>query len=231
MSPTLHPKRHDDVDPEANPTGEQLLNRLSRPYRVWVPTGKSLVLGNSQDPEKELNVGPVMADAIPVFKRMSGGGAVLLSPGCLCLGLRFAKRSELSIQDYFTKGSGLIRAIVAAKLGLELHSRGISDLVGGAGRETGLRKVAGCAMYMPRDFVLYLVSILVTPDFGDMEKYLSHPSKEPEYRAGRSHGEFLSGLALLAGKPVLPTEMIPWFEAEIPAALGPELDWALCGIA
>lgn len=228
MSLNLHPLRHGEVPPDSNPTGEQLLDRLSRPYRIWVPAGKALVLGNSQDPEKELNLDPVRADSVPVFKRMSGGGAVLLSPGCLCVGLRFAKRKELSIQEYFAMGSGLIQSIVAERLGVELMSRGISDLVCGDGPEPGLRKVAGCAMYMPRDFVLYLASILVAPDFGDIEKYLAHPSKEPGYRSGRRHRDFLTGLAMLADKPVLPEEMIPWFEAGTLAALGPELDWEMC---
>jgi lipoate---protein ligase len=242
MSDSLQPLRHTDVPSSGNPTGEQLLDRTVRPYRVWVPVGKAIVLGNSQQPEKELNLEAVRRDGIPVHKRMSGGGAVLLSPGCLCLGLRFAKRKELSIQEYFAKASAVISEVVAQRLGLELRLRGTSDLacVNGAGPLAALgtriaegeavdgigeRKVAGCALYMPRDFVLYLVSILVDPDFADIEKYLAHPSKEPEYRSGRSHSDFLGGLSPLSGKPIRPPEMIPWFEAKIPESPELDLDW------
>lgn len=249
MTESIQPLRHGEVPPETNPTGEQLLDRLQRPYRVWVPQGKAIVLGNSQEAEKELNVEAVRRDGIAVHKRMSGGGAVLLSPGCLCLGLRFAKRKELSIADYFAKASALISGVVEYELGLELRLRGTSDLAcrepqgiamaEAAALVKGLaeaaqdmpgiseRKVAGCALYMPRDFVLYLVSILVDPDFADIEKYLAHPSKEPEYRSGRSHGDFLGSLAALSGRPVTAMEMIPWFEKKIPAEPGLDLDWEL----
>jgi lipoate---protein ligase len=246
MTEPIIPLRHGDVPAESNPTGEQLLDRVRRPYRVWVPQARAIVLGNSQEAEKELNVEAVRRDGIAVHKRMSGGGAVLLSPGCLCLGLRFAKRKELSIADYFAKASALISGVVGRELGLELRLRGTSDLAcaisAGPGRprsdlamglaETAAaaagiseRKVAGCALYMPRDYVLYLASILVDPDFTDIEKYLAHPSKEPEYRSGRSHGDFLGCLAGLSGKPVTAAEMIPWFEKKIPAEPGLDLDW------
>ena len=103
----------------------------------------------------------------------------------------------------------------------------LNGLAEAAAEATGIseRKVAGCALYMPREYVLYLVSILVDPDFSDIEKYLAHPSKEPEYRSGRRHGDFLGGLAALSGKAVTAAEMVPWFEKKIPAEPGLDLDW------
>ncbi|MDQ3000483.1 MAG: hypothetical protein M3Y08_04385 [Fibrobacterota bacterium] len=243
MSGTLIPLRHHEVPPAENPTGERLLDRSERPYRVWVPDGNVVVLGNSQDPEKELNVEAVTRDRIPVHKRMSGGGAVLLSPGCVCLGLRFAKRKELSIHDYFAKATALISEVVRERLGLELRLRGTSDLAcspspggalgilsGQAEVSTGVdgsteRKVAGSSLYMPRDFVLYLTSILVDPDFSAIGKYLAHPSKEPDYRAGRDHSEFLGALGPLSGKIVHAWELTACFEQKILAVPGLDLDW------
>jgi lipoate---protein ligase len=250
MPDAIEPLRSTDVDPAVNPTGEQLLDRAQAPFRVWVPGAQAIVLGNSQAPEMELNLDAVRQDGIPVHKRMSGGGAVLLSPGCLCLGLRFAKRKELGIHDYFAKASTLISAIVKDHLDLELRLRGTSDLAcklpvrdtgmidpGSAETESSVqglmeRKVAGCAMYMPRDYVLYLVSILVEPDFTAIEKYLAHPTKEPEYRSGRTHRDFLAGLGPLTaetrgGRPLNPGDMISWFTQKIPDWPGLDLDWEL----
>jgi lipoate-protein ligase A len=218
-TPPLKILRHEDVDPLRNPTGEILLSRSVKPYKVWIPDSNCIVLGNSQDPEKELRVDEIARDGIPVFKRMSGGGAVLLSSGCLCVGLRFAKQKGLHIQDYFSMGSDLIRAVVSGVMGADLQPRGISDLVAGD------RKVAGCALYMPRDFVLYLVSILFDPHFPDIEKYLAHPSKEPEYRSGRSHQDFLAGLAEFAPKGITAAGLASVFEREIPPVLNGHLDW------
>lgn len=223
MTEPLHPIRHSDRDPAADPTGERLLDRSVRPWEAWVPDGLALVLGNSQLAERELNVANVLRDGIPVHKRISGGGAVLLSPGCVCLALRFRKNKALGIHDYFALGSSVIVSAAKEELGLDLFLRGTSDLAC-AGAD-GERKVAGSALYMPRDFVLYLVSVLVAPDMDKVEAYLAHPSKEPEYRGGRGHGDFLAGLAGLSGRELRPATVAAWLAARVPAFLGKVLDW------
>lgn len=247
MTEPIQPRRPNQVPPEMDPTGERLLDRTLRPFQVWIPTHNAIVLGNSQDAEKELNVEAVQRDSIPVFKRMSGGGAVLLSPGCVCLGLRFAKRKNLTIADYFAKASALISEVALEKLGVTLRLRGTSDLacpinelqlqLPGANLAAvasgidGLedRKVAGSALYMPRDFVLYLVSILVNPVFSDFEKYLAHPSKEPPYRGKRSHAQFLASLSSLSAKSIKAEDVQDWFARKIPTLTELDLDWELAG--
>lgn len=219
----IRPLRHADRDPADDPTGERLLDRAVRPWDAWIPAYPAIVLGNSQEPDRELNVTSVLRDGIPVHKRISGGGAVLLSPGCVCLALRFRKRKSLSIPDYFALGSSLIVEAARDRLGLELFLRGTSDLA--CSTADGEKKVAGSALYMPRDFVLYLVSILVAPDLGQIEAYLAHPSKEPDYRGGRGHGAFLAGLAALSGRDLAPREVLGWLQETIPERLGGELDW------
>ena len=223
MTDSLYPLRHTDRDPAADPTGERLLDRAQRPWEVWVPDSPAIVLGNSQLAEKEIDVAAVLRDGIPVHKRISGGGAVLLSPGCVCIALRFRKNKTLAIHDYFAMGSQAIVEAVKDKLGLALFLRGTSDLA--CGGAEGERKVAGSALYMPRDFVLYLVSILVAPDLDQISRYLSHPSKEPDYRSGRSHGDFLTGLAQASGRELTASKVAAWLRERIPAAVGKELDW------
>ncbi len=223
MTDSIHPLRHADRDPELDPTGERLLDRFRRPWEVWVPPTPAIVLGNSQLAERELNVASVLRDRVPVHKRISGGGAVLLGPGCVCLALRFRKTKAMAIQDYFTLGSSVIVPAIKANLGLELFLRGTSDLA--CATTDGERKVAGSALYMPRDFVLYLVSLLVAPDLGQLAEYLAHPSKEPEYRAGRNHGDFLIGLSALAGRDLTPAQVAGWLTGRVEESVGKDLDW------
>jgi lipoate---protein ligase len=223
MTDSIHPLRHDERDPGSDPTGEGLLDRSAQPWAAWVPPYPAIVLGNSQSPEKELNIAAVLRDRIPVHKRISGGGAVLLSSGCVCMGLRFRKQKSFSIQDYFSRGSSVIIGVARERLGLELVPRGISDLAFPA--PEGDKKIAGSSLYMPRDFALYLVSILIAPDLESISLYLSHPSDEPGYRAGRVHGEFLAGLGPLSGRPVEAREALEWFMEAIPGRVGAELDW------
>jgi lipoate-protein ligase A len=227
MNAAIHPLRHEERDPASDPTGERLLARTVRPWAAWVPPAPILVLGNSQSPEKELDVANVLRDGIPVHRRISGGGAVLLSPECVCLALRFRKRKSYSIQDYFSLGSGVIGEVVRERLGLELVPRGISDLA--VALPEGDRKVAGSSLYMPRDFALYLVSILIAPDPGRISLYLVHPSAEPGYRAGREHREFLAGLGPVSGRTLEAEEALGWFVEAIPGRVGEELDWEMAG--
>ena len=223
MIDILHPLRYEDRDPADDPTGEALLDRELRPWKAWVPPAPAIVLGNSQTPEREINVSAVVRDGIPVHKRIGGGGSVLLSPGCVCLALRFRKRSDYSIRDYFALGSSVIIELARERLELDLFLRGISDLA--CGTPEGDKKIAGSSLYLPRDFALYLVSILVAPDLDMIAEYLIHPSQEPDYRARRSHGDFLIGLSAAAGRPASPGQIEGWFRDVIPERLGPDLDW------
>jgi lipoate---protein ligase len=213
-----------DIPPEENPTGEELLDRARLPFKFWVPKHKALVLGHSQDAEKEIDVPAAERDGIPIHRRMGGGGTVLLSPGCFCVGLRFARQKGRTLHDYFAAGSGLIQRAVHEALGVVLAPHGLSDLA--YARSDGkVLKVAGCSLYMPRDHALYLASVLVNPDFAEIATYLPHPSKEPDYRGGRAHGDFLVGLRELARRPLASGDLIPFLEAELDGPFRDELDW------
>lgn len=217
---------HQDIPPEADPTGEVLLDRSIAPFRFWVPVSKALVLGHSQDPARELRLEAARRDGIPIHRRMGGGGAVLLSPACVCVGLRFAKAKGLTLHDFFEAGSDLIRRAVQSAIGLSLESRGISDLA--CPTPDGVRKVVGCSLYMPRDFALYLGSILVHPgpgDLADLDTYLAHPSREPDYRAGRPHADFVAGLSALSPTPITPHALLSALEAAQATGLKASLDW------
>ena len=167
----------------------ELVRDLERPaHRVWIPEESAAVLGNSQKPEVELNLENAIADSLPVYKRSGGGGCVLLSPKGFCYALRFQKKPELHIQDYFGLGTGALQNLLQMQWGLESRQRGISDLC------IGPKKILGCSLYMPRDCVVYYASVLFEPDMENIAKYLAHPSKEPDYRKGRNHSDFLTFL-------------------------------------
>ena len=223
MTDSIHPLRYADSVASGEVTGERLLDRSLRPWDAWIPPRPIVVLGNSQTPERELKVEAVIRDGIAVHKRIGGGGAVLLSPGCVCVALRIRKRKDLSIKDYFALGSSVIIETARNRLGIDLFLRGISDLA--CATPAGDKKVAGSSLYLPRDFGLYLVSILVAPDLGPIGEYLLHPSQEPDYRAGRTHRDFLAGLSEAAGRPLDPGEVLTWYREAIPERLGTDLDW------
>ena len=73
----------------------------------------------------------------------------------------------------------------------------MSDLV------LGQRKIGGACIYRSGALVHYSTTLLVEPQVELMERYLLHPPREPEYRQGRSHAEFVTNLPAPRGVEAL----------------------------
>lgn len=194
-------KRQSDLGIDEDPMGESLANRANYPVRAWVNEQYGLVLGASQKPEIELNLTNVLSDLVPIYRRSGGGGTVLLGPRGFCYGIRLKKIPKFGIHDYLNCGTGLLQGVLKDHFGIETHQKGTADLC------IGDRKILGCSLYMPRDFAMYYASVLYQDESERIEKYLAHPSREPEYRAGRRHGQFVTSLE--ENIPNLPTQ--DWF--------------------
>lgn len=175
------------------PTGEDILDLSLPPFRVWIPEKPVLVLGYSQEPEQELNLAAVEAAKIPVYKRKGGGGTVFLSPNTVCVALRMRRKTGFGLHEYFSEANGWIQSALKDSLNVDLTPRGISDLA------LDDRKILGSSLYLPRDCAVYLASILVNVPLSILDQYLSHPTREPDYRQGRSHSNFVRNLNEIPG--------------------------------
>ena len=82
-----------------------------------------------------------------------------------------------------------------AEMGIAgVEHRGISDLA------FGDRKVGGTYLYRAKGLVYFSASLLVAHDLEGVERYLRHPPREPDWRRGRPHRDFMSpGLGALQG--------------------------------
>ena len=196
------------------PTGEDLIEFAQPPFRVWIPHKPILVLGYSQMAAQELNLENVRRSGIPVYRRKGGGGTVLLTPEVVCVGIRMPRKPEMAIQDYFSIANGLIQSAFKKNLGLDLKPKGISDL---AWNE---KKVLGSSMYLPKNYALYLASILVNCPMNQMESFLKYPSREPDYRLGRPHSDFLQNLGEIPGMEFLNSNKVEEILKETLSSLG-----------
>jgi lipoate-protein ligase A len=218
----MQPTRYDpSSSSRPYPTGEDVVEAGTEPVRVWIPaeppfSSPLLVLGNSQTPEIELDLEAAAADGVPVYQRKGGGGAVYLTPGCVCVAFRFRKDKEWAIADYFEAGNGLLRSAFARAYGIRLEPRGISDLAHVEERHGKWeeRKIAGSSLYMPRGCALYLASILVDARLEALDRYLRHPSREPDYRGRRAHADFVVNLSTVAGPAASPAAVRDLLERE-----------------
>jgi len=165
-----------------------LINSGTPGAMVWRPQQTTLVLGQSNKPESSLNVDQVLKDEIPVMKRNSGGETVILTPETLVISVVFVTEGFENPSTYFRKINQNIMTVLQ-DLGVEgLEQKGISDI------SKGNKKILGSSIYRHRAALLYhaVLNISESPEL--MERYIAHPPKEPDYRKGRSHAEFVTSL-------------------------------------
>jgi lipoate-protein ligase A len=129
---------------------------------------------------------------IPVLRRISGGAAVLAGPGCLMYALVLNCRLRPGLRSVgqahrFVLGT---MAAVLRPLVPGVACRGTSDLA------IGQRKFSGNSLRLKRDHLLYHGTLLYDLPLGLIARCLKAPPRQPEYRSGRSHREFLANLPL-----------------------------------
>lgn len=158
--------------------------------RVWESTQYFVVLGKNCRVADDVWVENCQSDGVPILRRISGGGTVLLGPGCLnyTLVLRLDHSPQLAAVsasfDYILdRGFQPVRAIHKT-----IGRAGQSDLV------LSGRKFCGNAQRRQRTHVLHHGSILIAFCLEQIPRYLKEPSRQPDYRGQRSHLDFLTNL-------------------------------------
>jgi len=148
-----------------------------------------VVMSRSRDAAREVYLDRCAADRIAVVRRPSGGGAVVLGPGVIAGSVVAARTDRSAFPETWFRhfGGALIKGL--AGLGAAgVTMQGVSDLC------LGDRKVAGSSLRLAGGRVLYQVSLLVDLDVALLERYLPLPVRQPAYRLGRQHREFVTTL-------------------------------------
>jgi lipoate-protein ligase A len=158
--------------------------------RLWELPTLAGVLGSGGVLADEVRVAACEADGVPLLRRSSGGGTVLLGPGCLCFSLVLNYDRHPALGDISASYRYILDAILDA-LRLPGASReGISDLA------VEGRKFSGNAQQRKRHHLLHHGTLLYGFDIGRVGRYLTLPPRRPEYRAGREHGDFVTNVPL-----------------------------------
>jgi len=156
---------------------------------VWQPQEMIIVLGQSNSIESSLCMKAVKADNLRVTRRPSGGETVILTPATVA----FTVAKHFPAMFNFRKFFSMVNSVVIeglSNMGVsDLYSRGISDIT------IGNRKILGSSMRKASDKLVYHAVLNLAEDPALFTRYLRHPRREPDYRAGRSHHEFVTSLA------------------------------------
>jgi lipoate-protein ligase A len=182
--------------------------------RLWEWPGLAVVLGSGCRLAEDVDETKCAADGVPVLRRSSGGGTVLLGAGCLLYSLVLDQEREPALTE-IRPSYHFILGRIAEALGGE--AAGISDLA------LGGRKISGNAQQRKRRYLLHHGTLLYTFDLARVGRYLRPPPRPPEYRAGRDHDNFLLNLPLSAAELKrrlrtawgADTEETSWPEAEV----------------
>jgi len=168
----------------------ELLEDTTSIYRVmvWEPGFLCIVLGQSNRFEDAVRIGNAEQDGVPVYKRPSGGETVVLSPRTLVISILQRGQGLRSPRLYFNNYSEKIIGALRG-LGVEnLSFKGISDIC------LGERKILGSSIYRNKEVVFYHAVLNRAESVEVLERYLEHPSREPGYREGRRHRDFVTSL-------------------------------------
>ena len=161
-------------------------------WRSWHATSPVVVIGRNSHVDDDVIRENCGADNIPVLRRFSGGGAVVLGPGCLnyAVALSFASRPA-ALVDVAGGFRFILQRIVAA-LGIPGLSIAGTDLA------LGGRKVSGNAQRRGHRALIHHGTLLYDFDPELAARYLREPARRPAYRAARRHAEFIGNLPLSA---------------------------------
>jgi lipoate---protein ligase len=167
-------------------------NRPRARAYAWPPPGEppvTVVVGRGGRAEVEVDLAAAAADGVPVLRRRGGGCAVVLDPGNAVVSLALPLPGVGGTTSAFARISAwLIEALAA--VGVDgVTQQGVSDLARGG------RKIGGACLWRTQGLAYYSTTLLVAPDLDLVERYLPHPPREPDWRGGRPHRDFMGRLA------------------------------------
>ena len=162
--------------------------------RFWEASQHAVIIGRSSRIAAEVR-GEVCRDlSVPVLRRISGGAAVVVGPGCLMYAvvLSLQLRPKLrSIDQAHAQVLGTIASALQPSVP-GLAFRGTCDLT------IGEKKVSGNSVRIKREHLLYHGTLLYDFPLEMIGRYLAMPPRQPDYRQARPHDAFVANLPLNA---------------------------------
>jgi len=161
--------------------------------RIWEPDEVFVVLGRSSPAAAEVNFDACRKENVWVGRRVSGGQTIVTGPGCLMYAvvIDYESHPELRMLDQAHAYIMTRMKEAIAALNIPLQIEGVSDLTFSG------KKFSGNSMRCVKDRFLYHGTMICQEfDLSSVSKFLKRPIREPDYRDGRSHDDFLTRLPI-----------------------------------
>jgi lipoate-protein ligase A len=154
--------------------------------RIWEWPRPAVVLGAGGRIADDVDLAACERDGVPLARRASGGGTVLVGPGCLLYTavLRYDRAAEL--RDIRKSYHWILSRVIEALPGVTVE--------GGSDLAIDGRKIGGSAQQRKREHLLHHGTLLYAFDLPLIRRYLREPPRQPDYRGKRLHDEFVMNL-------------------------------------
>ncbi|TWU58062.1 lipoate--protein ligase family protein [Rubripirellula reticaptiva] len=156
--------------------------------RVWQFDRPTVVLGRSSRVNDEVDREFCRQNDIPILRRCSGGASVVGGPGCLMYSVVLSFKEEPQLQKIDAAHDHVMtRVLRAAQVQVpDAKLQGICDLT------WNNRKCSGNSLRISKRHLLYHGTILFDADLDLLARCLTGAPRQPEYRDGRNHSEFVT---------------------------------------
>jgi lipoate-protein ligase A len=166
------------------------LGRAEGVLRIWECSQDAVVLGAGCALADDVEQNACLANKIPVLRRSSGGGTVLLGPGCLLYSLILDYNHSPAMRQIGSSYEHILQVLCRALAIPGLHFAGTSDLA------IASQKVSGNAQQRKQHYLLHHGTLLYAFDITRPGRYLHMPARQPPYRLQRPDAAFLTNLPL-----------------------------------
>lgn len=159
--------------------------------RLWESQQVGVVLGKGNVANREVNIAQCKLDQIPIVRRSSGGGAVVIGPGCLCYSLMLPISYHEKLKTINGTNAWIMQKMargLSIYFDVPIQVQGYTDL------SLNTQKISGNSQRRLRHALLFHGTILYQFDLDLITTYLNYPTRTPDYRNHRSHVDFITQL-------------------------------------
>lgn len=173
----------------ASQAGEPVDTELIRFWKFDKPT---VILGRSSKIDEEVDRAWCEERGLDVLRRCTGGASVVGGPGCLMYSVVVGVPANGGLRNIDAAHDYVMQRVHAAvRRQLPVAERsGICDLTWQG------RKFSGNSLRVARHHLLYHGTLLLAADLDLIANCLAYAPRQPEYRRGRDHRDFICNVEL-----------------------------------
>jgi lipoate---protein ligase len=174
--------------------------------RVWEFSQPVVVAGRSSRIRQEIDVDYCNAMKMPILRRCTGGASVVAGPGCLM----YSVVLDHAVHDGLRKIDAAHQYVMSRVLAAVQQQVPAAKLQGICDLTWQNRKCSGNSLRVTRDRILYHGTVLYDFDLTMLSRCLLKAPRQPDYRVGRDHSDFVTNVPLNSTK--LAEHLVDLFE-------------------